>query len=843
MMIKLFTHGQKKIVKKNPQFIPSIIFALLLFPFTAAASSFSDVSTNNLNAPAIQFLKNQGIISGYPDGTFHPDQAVTRVEFLKLLFQTAGITLDVTAPTKFKDVDENAWYAPYVRKAKQAGWIEGYADNTFQPDQPVNKVEGLKMIAAVTGWQIVPALQNPFKDTSATDWFTPDVAYAKSHGYLEESGSFFIPSASLSRAKTSEMLFRILITKQTGATSYTADLINKIGANPSGILETAPQAPDPSAVPYGTIPQNYFDNLNLDQDFPNTFYANEIYAFNGKTNDPKYDTAFAFLKGTNIESFDNSLATNTNRTFSIPVIFRKPGNYLLGIVASDTNQSKVVAISVLPNLPSPTSTVSSSTPTNLSIKYLNQKTTVSWENGNDNLAQIIFTEGSIHKTFFTRQNLKNLDLIYNEFQDFQPGQISLQIASAKTSQVMPLTIDTAWTESSSTTFIATTHDFSDVRANLITDTILPEIMSTPGTITISGKALTDIFEEANIIRPDGKIDSLNLTTSASTSTYLDENVIPAGSDYSFNYTATGIGTYILEINGKDGQAVINTPVYIQNGVPLLPDFFDLESSGDTSDENTDHATLINNLLTLTNQDRTKAGLNSLNLDPQLNQLAQNYADDLVKRNFFSHVNPEGETPDDRRIKLGITTAVGENIAAAPNLLFAHESLMRSAIHQENLLDPDWERVGLGVTKTSDNYLMVVEEFSTNPIDATKLESIKTGMGNTINQERQSNQTTALSEDSTLESLAQNWSNEMVQEKFFDFAGPNGDSLQLNIQKNITDKNVQIYVLQSGSLNLLNQKIAASTQALDFNWKNFGLGLQIDPNGILDCTLLLSDDGH
>ena len=82
---------------------------------TTFAAVFSDVSIASKNYTAIQYLAQKNIISGYPDGTFQPDKAVSRVEFLKLVLLSSNIQLDVQTNTGFTDINENAWYAPYLR--------------------------------------------------------------------------------------------------------------------------------------------------------------------------------------------------------------------------------------------------------------------------------------------------------------------------------------------------------------------------------------------------------------------------------------------------------------------------------------------------------------------------------------------------------------------------------------------------------------------------------------------------------------------------------------------------------------------------------------------------------
>ncbi len=107
---------------------------------------FRDISASSSYLPAIAWAKDHGILQGYPDGTFQPDRTVNRAEFLKILFAAQGTEASSEAGSiSFKDVHADAWFAPYVHAAKEAGIIQGYADGTFKPEQTVNVAEALKM--------------------------------------------------------------------------------------------------------------------------------------------------------------------------------------------------------------------------------------------------------------------------------------------------------------------------------------------------------------------------------------------------------------------------------------------------------------------------------------------------------------------------------------------------------------------------------------------------------------------------------------------------------------------------------------------------------------------------
>jgi len=122
-----------------------IIFTLII-P-TSFAASFTDVSEDHQYYAAIESLKNLKIIDGYPDQTFQPEKSVNRVEALKMILNSAGIeSPETTEETGFPDSPADAWYAKFIINAKSLGIVDGNADGTFAPARLVNKAEFLKML-------------------------------------------------------------------------------------------------------------------------------------------------------------------------------------------------------------------------------------------------------------------------------------------------------------------------------------------------------------------------------------------------------------------------------------------------------------------------------------------------------------------------------------------------------------------------------------------------------------------------------------------------------------------------------------------------------------------------
>ncbi|VBB06575.1 Hypothetical protein LUCI_1811 [Lucifera butyrica] len=116
-------------------------------------------------------------------------------------------------------------------------------------------------------------------------------------------------------------------------------------------------------------------------------------------------------------------------------------------------------------------------------------------------------------------------------------------------------------------------------------------------------------------------------------------------------------------------------------------------------------------LRLLNADRAAQGLPALRLNSQLTALAESYTQDMVRRNFFSHTNPEGQSPFDRMRQAGISYVyAGENLAINQNVAAAETAFMNSAGHRANILNPHYTDVGIGVTRSSNGSVYVAQEF-------------------------------------------------------------------------------------------------------------------------------------
>jgi uncharacterized protein YkwD len=117
------------------------------------------------------------------------------------------------------------------------------------------------------------------------------------------------------------------------------------------------------------------------------------------------------------------------------------------------------------------------------------------------------------------------------------------------------------------------------------------------------------------------------------------------------------------------------------------------------------------MLDMINKERVIHGLNLLETNEPLTEVAREHSRDMFARSYFSHMSPEGSSPFDRIRKSSIRfLTAGENLALAQTLPIAHEGLMNSPGHRANILNPSFGRVGIGVLDGGVYGLMITQAF-------------------------------------------------------------------------------------------------------------------------------------
>ena len=150
-------------------------------------NEYTDVKLTAWYNNAVSTLSNAGIITGYPDGTFRPDAPITRAEFAAIAARFSEVIYN--GGNSFTDVPENHWAARFIALAEHLGWITGYPDGTFKPNQAITRAEAMTLInrvleRAVEEKHMLPDMVT-WVDSTPDDWFYEAVQEAtNSHEYL-----------------------------------------------------------------------------------------------------------------------------------------------------------------------------------------------------------------------------------------------------------------------------------------------------------------------------------------------------------------------------------------------------------------------------------------------------------------------------------------------------------------------------------------------------------------------------------------------------------------------------------------------------------------------------------
>jgi hypothetical protein len=137
-------------------------------PATAQTVQFSDVSADYWAQPYIERLATEEIIAGFPDGTFQPSQPVTRAQFAAIVRQAFNQNRTRSAPN-FGDVPANYWASPAIADAYAQGFMSGYPNGTFRPEQQIPRVQAIVSLANGLGFSPnspVDQVLNTYRDAS-----------------------------------------------------------------------------------------------------------------------------------------------------------------------------------------------------------------------------------------------------------------------------------------------------------------------------------------------------------------------------------------------------------------------------------------------------------------------------------------------------------------------------------------------------------------------------------------------------------------------------------------------------------------------------------------------------
>ena len=154
--------------------------------YTNPSISYPDVAETHWALWAIKYCTAKGYFKGYPDGTFRPDQSITRAEFATIVYHFLGIKDLSVSVYKFEDV-KGHWAQLYIEKLAELNYISGYPDGSFKPQASIKRSESVALLNRALRRGPLYGASQVFPDVPETHWAFRDIVEgALDHDYIIE---------------------------------------------------------------------------------------------------------------------------------------------------------------------------------------------------------------------------------------------------------------------------------------------------------------------------------------------------------------------------------------------------------------------------------------------------------------------------------------------------------------------------------------------------------------------------------------------------------------------------------------------------------------------------------
>lgn len=423
------------------------------------------------------------------------------------------------------------------------------------------------------------------------------------------------------------------------------------------------------------------------------------------------------------------MAANTS-SFKILANLNVSGVYYLSVFAGGSGFTALQQYTIAPGF---IGQIVSRPPTplsNASINLINNDLWVNWTYSDVTqpaLTLITFSQGGYSVQFLLSNYETSFKVPYDKFWAFNVGPTDVQISQAFSSNESGNSRTSDFSAPFNIIFNATNHNYAIVKSSSQFAPIPLRVLT--GVVRVVGPAGIQLQNTVILQTPSKSFIEYKIDSN-SNSPYIEK-----GYPVNLTITLNEPGVYILEVNDAGGEALVNIPLYNGDIYPLVPDFLDLTPSYiDLAALNQpslieDRRSLVLGML---NSIRSHYGVGNLYLDKNLNAVAQNYSAVMIQSNFISHIDLQGNTPSQRAAAGGILEAVGENLAMNNNLTQAQLMLQRSPVHLQNMVNPDWTRVGLGIAQNGNKFYFLTQLFSSrdmtlNPLSSAEIAGIQSNL--------------------------------------------------------------------------------------------------------------------
>lgn len=156
----------------------------------------------------IRYVTCEGIASGYGDGTFRPNKNITRAEFSKMVAIGFNVAAFTPAVPTYSDVPASYWAYRYIEGLTAAGVVSGFGNGQFRPNDQLNRAQMVKMVVVASGTPLLNPATPTYPDVPTSYWA---YRYIETANELQWIGGFpdgrFRPDNSATRAELAKLIY------------------------------------------------------------------------------------------------------------------------------------------------------------------------------------------------------------------------------------------------------------------------------------------------------------------------------------------------------------------------------------------------------------------------------------------------------------------------------------------------------------------------------------------------------------------------------------------------------------------------------------------------------------
>jgi hypothetical protein len=205
--------------------------------------------------PYVSILASRGIIGGFPDGTFHPNDNITRAQFAAIAVKALNVSPN-TGASSFNDVAAKYWGAAAIGAVSNAGLVTGFPDGTFKPEDKLTRAQALVILAKAlgNGYSDARELANYSDAPTVPGWALPSVTRAASAHIIANfpDPAVISPNAFATRGEVAALMYQTLLALHKPLPKIHIGLLPQFASAPPAVVAPVQQ---PQIIPVIQQPQ------------------------------------------------------------------------------------------------------------------------------------------------------------------------------------------------------------------------------------------------------------------------------------------------------------------------------------------------------------------------------------------------------------------------------------------------------------------------------------------------------------------------------------------------------------------------------------------------------------